>query len=321
MARTGMRKPVRRDVLRCHIALDVLAEPSIPTERLVERYYATTSTSSLYKTLARDREALAEEGIHLTATSKGTSKVWSADRARTLAAGGLSDDDARGVQQALRPLISQEDPSGAAELGRALVRLGRDLSGNGLPQHDVASPEALGAIATALGVRKPCELDYQALGDARGVTRILLPYGIFELAGATYVVGLRRKHGFEDAVRTLNLDRVRSARVLSDEPAYEIPADFRIEDYRLLPFEMGDGPATAATFFVPKAQVVPFRAEARRRGRVSARGGGALTWSITVRDIARAASWAPIAGVIPLDPPELVAAWRHVLEGVAANGN
>lgn len=321
MVRKGPRKVVGRDVVRCHIALDALTEPSVPTERLIRRYYSSTSAASLYKTLARDREALAGEGIHLVSTTRSTAKLWSVDRTRTLAGHELAADEARCVQQALRPLIGRVEGGDPAELGRALVRVGRDLSNHAgpRPNQDDKAPAALSVVTRALGMRRPCELDYQAVGEGEAVTRILLPYGVFRLAGHTYVVGLRRRRGANDAVRTLNLARATAGRVLVDEDRYEIPQDFRIEDYRLLPFEIGRGEGVVATFFVPKAQVSAFRAEARRRGKAKGRGGGSLTWTIVVRDIERAARWAPVAGVIPLDPPALVDTWSNLLGKAAGH--
>ena len=44
-------------------------------------------------------------------------------------------------------------------------------------------------------------------------------------------------------------------------------------------------------------------------------------WTVEAADLAAAASWAVSQAIVPVDPPELVAAWRRALKGVLGDAS
>ena len=171
----------------------------------------------------------------------------------------------------------------------------------------------LATILEGIGRRKPVSIAYQSLTDDEPVRRTMCVWGLFSIGDTTYAVGPRTKAGAELAMRTYNLSRATSAEVLGREPSYEIPEDFRVSDWRLLPFEIGID-HVPATFHVPQQALSGFLQLARRRGTVSADADGGSRWEIVARDVKGCARWAIAAGIYPLAPASLVEAWESLLE-------
>ena len=117
----------------------------------------------------------------------------------------------------------------------------------------------------------------------------------------------------EGGTRTYRVDRVVRAGVLPDVPA-RVPEDFSVADWKRLPFQMG-APVGTATFAVPPEREKDVRQAAGGCGRFFSRGGETV-WEVEMSSAADVASWAAAEGVVPIGPPELVGAWRSVLEGV-----
>lgn len=314
---TKVRHLGHRDALRARLALDLVDGKTLDAQQVRRRYYADVSDASFHKTFKRDRAALEGEGIHLVEEPVGTAKLWRLDRTRSLAdLSAIDDEEARVAATLLRPLVNDGATANQGALGCAVARIGRNIDDALLGASERnCSQQVLSAVTEGLQTRRPCELTYTAVGEASARTRTLLTYGIFELGGNTYAVGLRRRAGAEDALRTLNLRRAAQARVRSDQGHYDVPADFDINDYRLLPFELGDESPMRARIYVSRACAPAFREQARKRGDQRPKQGGAIDWEIDVRNTQACASWCIEVGALPVGPAALVEAWEKLLTG------
>lgn len=319
MTRAGAGRHLeRRDMLRTHLLLDLAQGRRMTSADIKDRYYRDVADSSFHKTFKRDRDALAAEGAFLTAHSSGTAKSWSIDRTRSLASvSEESDAEARVASVILRALVTDPSTPDAGLLGQSIARLGRgSCEGMVSGRATTCDRDVLVAATQALQAHKPCALSYRALGEQATRRRVMRIYGIFELGGATYAVGLRSREGAQDAMRTLNLARAQAAEVLLDETSYAIPPDFDLDDYRLLPFEIGGDASADLRLHAPKALAPALLGRVRRRGAASCADDGSVVWTGTTRNYERAASWAIEVGVIPLAPHEVVERWEGMLRGV-----
>lgn len=316
--RTKGRHLGHRDALRARLALDLVDGAALTAQQVTGRYYANVSASSFHKTFKRDRDALEAEGIYLVEEPVGTAKIWRLDRRRTIAdLSATTDNEARVTATLLRPLIDDPTTANPSALGCAIARMGRDIADAGVGKTDPGcNQQTLATVAQALQERRPCELAYTARDEAEPVFRLMLVYGLFELGGCTYVVGLRKRNGKDDAIRTLNLARASAAVIRDELERYDIPADFDIADYRLLPFEIGPEEPAEATLYVSRSCAAAFREQARRRGTQRPKQGGSIEWRGTVRNTPACAAWCTEVGAIPLKPQTLVDAWEQLLEGV-----
>lgn len=315
---TGTARGTRpsRGQVQCRILLDLMGGEHISSEAIRQRYYQDLSTSSFHKTFQRDRAALEAEGIHMVERTHGLAKTWTLDAKWTLAdMTSVSAEDARVVAALLRLAASDPSVPHHGTLGEAVARIGLS-SCAGPMQESQGSREPSPTLATILegiGRRKPVSIAYQSLTDDEPVRRTMCVWGLFSIGDTTYAVGPRTKAGAELAMRTYNLSRATSAEVLGREPSYEIPEDFRVSDWRLLPFEIGID-HVPATFHVPQQALSGFLQLARRRGTMSADADGGSRWEIVARDVKGCARWAIAAGIYPLAPASLVEAWESLLE-------
>lgn len=316
----GERRLDYRDESQLSLAQALLDGAELRKQSLCEGLYSDMSEGSFHKTFKRDRDALADQGIYVVERRDGTAKRWRLDRRRTLAnLGAIADDDARALAVLLRAAASDPAYAAGGALGQAAARIGRELGEPEQANSAPCSPETLAVVTDSLRRHLPCELIYRSLADEEPTRRLMRPYGLFELAGSTYLVGLRERGGTEPAVRTLNLGRVDSANLRPDLPGYSVPDGFSVEDYRLLPFEIGDERPYRASFRVPREAFASFARAVRRRGELSRKRGGSADYLVHVRDTSVAAAWAVEVGAIPLAPRPLVSAWTGLLEEVDAH--
>lgn len=169
------------------------------------------------------------------------------------------------------------------------------------------------SLREALAARKTVRFAYQSPGK-EPTKHIVNLYGDFLYESAWYVVGFDQTHA---EVRTFRVDRMwdvsintRSAKA----PDYQIPLDFKVEDYRLLPFQFGTEEFEGRFAIVPELAAYS-SAFVRGKGVLTERGDGSLLWAVTVRNCARAASWCIETGpgVVPIAPARLVDAYRSTL--------
>lgn len=307
-----------REVLRTRVALKLAEGTPLTGSDLKDRFYGDVAVTSFHKTFGRDCLKLEEEGIFLVEETHGTAKSYRLDGQRSLAKPtAKADEDARVLGTLFRPLAESPSTAGRRTLGEAIPRV--TLSTCAGPG-DVASPKTdcdpliLETVADALRSRIPVELTYQAVADKRPKKRILSPMGMFSLKGSTYVVGLSEREGRDPAMRTYNLSRATSVKVREGDDHYEVPADFDINDWRLLPFEIGDD-HVEAVLYAGRDAVKAFKQSGPKSGTIQSRQGGACVWTGIVKDVNAAAKWCVEQGVWPLEPAELVDSWRGLLEG------
>lgn len=313
-----------RDYTRCCLALDFMGGAQISSETLMQRYYQGLSSESFHKTFKRDRQELEKEGLFLVEHKDGTQKRWSLDKERSLASIGDFDSvERRTVAILLRAYSNSPELGNTNNLGACIARIGQD-SCAGLQQLPatklLCKKDILQKVTESLALKKPLEIDYKSLRDERAVKRTLQPWGIFSLGKHVYVVGLRTLGGKTDAVRTLNLERIAKAKILKDEASYEIPSGFEVEDYRLMPFEIGAEDEQTAVFHVDKSSIDEVKNAVRQRGHLEVLPNGNARWTIAIYDTLAAAQWAVEVGVIPKAPEALVKAWR-ALNKEALNEN
>lgn len=306
-----------REYIRCRLIFDFFNNSPISSRDLSEKYYGELSQESFHKTFKRDREALEKEGVYLIERKDGQAKSWSLDKKRSLAdTSTISKDERRGWALLLRSAQSSPHTAQKNALGSAIARIGQIGSG-GLWQLPTLPPnckkEVLATFLEALEMRKPINLTYTSAKETKATERIFYPYGTFSLARNVYAVGLRKRDGAPDALRTLNLERVKGAAILENEPIYTIPSTFKIADYQYLPFEIGDEAEQTIRLYVDKDVLNTFKDEVKKRGSLQINDDGSATWSGSMKNLEMAAMWSAGVGAIPLAPTALVEAWKKLL--------
>lgn len=312
------KKLGHREFMRCYLALHLLDVSQIDSKSLQEKYYGDLSDESFYNTFRRDRKELEKEGIYLTETKQGSKKIWSIDESKTLAdTKKITELERRSAAILLRAAQKGMQTFQQNNLGAAIARIGQ-MNAEGIEQLEALAPdckpEILSLINEALHRHLPISAKYKSLKDTRAKERILKPYGVFSIDRDIYVVGLRAREGAEESIRTFNLKRINSAKLLTKEPAYAIPKDFSVEDYRYLPFEIGDEPTQTMKVFVEAAQLADFKPLIGKRDSFSETQDG-LIWQNYMRDTKAAVNWCIEADVIPIAPPSLVDAWTSCIKG------
>ena len=182
--------------------------------------------------------------------------------------------------------------------------------------------ERLRALSTALLDRKRVRFLYHGIYRDEVTERDVAPYGLLFQHGNWYLVG---HDALRDAVRVFRVSRMRDLTVNAKSPAtpdYEIPADFRLEDYaNREAWELGsedEKPIRARVLFRFPASLL---AERQRRGRLEEeRGGGATVRVFDVVQVDPFLRWIlSLEGdAVILDPPELADALRRMAAAVAA---
>ncbi len=301
------------------------ASAPVPTSAIEERFYAELSEENRRKTFTRDRALLAEAGFHIREAGsrpvgrRGSEKLWVADEEANFSTGAeLEPLEAIALDAACQPLLEEPGFMLAGALRRALAKIDRTF---GDPEQAVQT-NAPQVDATAM-VMQACIEDELvadvAYCDASGKRseRRFAPLGTFTLRGHGYVVGDMVGEDEGTAVRrTLRLDRIENA--VGTRQKYAAPADFNINDYRVLPFQIGDA-QLEAVFLVPEDREADLRRASLGKGELR-REDGRLTWRVDAASAEDAAAWAVAQGIRPLAPAELVDAWNRCLEGVLARG-
>lgn len=308
----------------CSLALAFMnAGAPIPSSDVARDFYPGLSADSFRRAWSRDRTVLAACGVVvLERPNPGEESSWSVDEESSYPDGAeIGAMEAAVLEIACQPLI--EDPSFplAGELRFALAKLTRafaEPSPLRATRRDEARP--LAALRDALTEGCAARISYR---DARGrkSERLVAPYAFFGLRRELYLVaGRLRDDGsvVEGGTRTYRVGRVDRACAVADVPV-SIPPDFSVDDWRRLPFQMGETTAVAR-LEVPVDREKDVRRAAGANGTFFSLGGRTI-WEVEVSSIADAASWSVAEGVVPIGPAELVAAWRGVLEGVVVDAS
>lgn len=291
----------------------------------------STARDSRCKAFRRDRETLADHGVHIREVPSQSAggvavneeSAWAIDRERTHAAQGvLSPYDAEEVVCAIDQVfeLHADDPT-LWPLQTARIKLcelaGRNPSS---PERTRESRTDLRTIWNAFDRLKPVEFTYR---DARGIEkkRMVDTYGMFTHGTHSYLVGF--DHDAE-GLRTFRTDRILSAKHAPDtRPSYAIPAEFDVAGHQFLPFDFSHADATPCTFTFP-AGVAEDELALITQGRGElTRSDDRWTWDIAVRDLGAAASFTlehANLGMRAQGPRELVGlVCDHIEKAVSAH--
>lgn len=294
------------------LAMDLMSSSApVPVSRLRERHFPELKSEAARKKLARARETLESCGLIIVQARVNGASAWSVDP-RCYPVGELERNDAEIVRLLTSPLLGDEGFAHRGDLRFALMKLGVSPTNKGADGL-VEDNHVLETLRHCLGSRRMVELDYE---DAEGnVThRCVAPLGLFDLRGHTYLVCSNDGSADEDSIRTLRADRASHARRTND--TFDYPADFDVNDYRLLPFQLGR-PVADCTFRVPEGAVPRLVEITLGEGRLYDGDGGTL-WDVSASNLNDAASWAIAHGLIPVAPAELVGCWYQLLRGCLA---
>lgn len=336
-----MPKPTRRvegarRMLNLLFSLHVSPRP-LTTSEIVDDpeigYLGKKSATrdSRCKAFRRDRETLAEHGVHihevLPQSAGGIAvneeSAWAIDRERTHAAQGvLSPYDAEEIVCAIDQVfeLHADDPT-LWPLQTARTKLcelaGRDPSSAERANEGRAD---LKSIWSAFDRHKPVEFIYR---DARGIEkkRMVDTYGMFTHGTHSYLVGF--DHDAED-LRTFRTDRILSAKHAPDtRPSYVIPAEFDVTGHQFLPFDFSRAGARPCAFTFPAGIAAEELALITQGRGELAQSDDAWTWNIAVRDLDAAASFTlehANLGMRAQAPSELAGLIRnHIEKAVSAH--
>lgn len=291
----------------------------------------SATRDSRCKAFRRDRETLAEHGVHihevLPQSAGGIAvneeSAWAIDRERTHAAQGiLSPYDAEEIVCAIDQVfeLHADDPT-LWPLQTARTKLcelaGRDPSS---PERANEGRADLKSIWNAFDRLKPVEFIYR---DARGIEkkRMVHTYGMFTHGTHSYLVGF--DHDAED-LRTFRTDRILSAKHAPDtRPSYVIPAEFDVAGHQFLPFDFSRAAARPCTFTFPAGIAAEELALITQGRGELAQSDDVWTWNIAVRDLDAAASFTlehANLGMRAQAPNELAGLIRdHIEKAVSAH--
>ena len=324
----------RPEFRRAHLAtLFLQAGRPLTTSELVEQVYNNPtnlelgkkrlSLESARKALRRDIDALKSAGLIVEAVGKADDgqSTWQVNRELSFTQGvALSEEDAVFLDIACLPLLDDPGFPERDELRLALAKIDRlfdALSTDALTASSVRDSDVLVTVREALNARTALDIVYRPRSGIAAARRVA-PLAFFDLRSVLYVVCATVDDNgnlLPKSERTYRIDRIEKAKLVP-RISFEIPRDFDVNAFRRLPFQIGDA-SVPCTFFVPDQLVGSVAASTFSKGVFSGTDGG-VRWDIDAADIDAAAAWAIAAGVRPLQPEELVCAWRARL-GEAAH--
>lgn len=306
------------------------AEVPLSKDDIVKNYLPVrpgAGKNTINKKLRRARQSLAECGLRVRQHRKGDGKParWELDRsclASTNPDDRLSEDELVLVRALCGPLL--DDPgylSWRHYLRMALAKIGGDPDAARrapLPQIRPEEPRAntdiAARIAEAMARDVSVTFDYvDASGSPSHPT--VDPLGLFDLRNHSYLAAYRLDEGHEGK-RTYRCDRIRAASSIELTERRRRPhPDVTLSSFVKLPFQIGSE-RTECAFDIRDLSTPDFvdhvyadyesdpAKEGDRAGHV---------WRTWYADVDDAAAWAVAKGAVPLEPPELVEAWRDVL--------
>lgn len=242
----------------------------------------------------------------------------------------LREAEARAALDALRRLMDLPASPFAGEARSAFSKLAFDID----PDHFAPAPvlyveppgaasllSRLGILSDAVLARKRVSFRYHGIYRGEETERSVAPYGLFFQHGHWYLVGHDETRS---ALRVFRVARLEGLAVNTKEPKtpdYAVPAEFRVNDYLdRKAWDLGD-------------REVPLRAEvlfhfpaslwAERNGHgdlVEARDDGSAVRSFELHQADPFLRWLlTLSGEAELlGPPELIAEYHDLVEGVAA---
>lgn len=313
-------------VLDLFINLNVASAP-LSTSQIIgnaDLGYRSKNEDSAKKQFKRDRETLLSHGIVIAEVppasgNEADESSWTIDHEHTDAK--LSDLSTDELEQILSTSVRYDQNllwTGNHALQELRSRVQTELSrrrGDPFPQVIDAPPSTaegrtIDRLWSCFEDHNRVRFSYQ---NARGQSREheIDIYGFFTLEGHVYLVGYSPAH---DATLTFRTDRVTNPKRLKD--AYTIPGTFSIEDYLFLPFDFSrNDPVMSMFSFSPTVGSSELQALSQGRGTLERNDEG-WTWTVPVRDLEAAASFAlenASIGMRPVEPMQLVSAWNTLI--------
>ena len=286
----------------------------IPSSEIHEIYYQELNDDSFRRKFSRDREKLVECGLIIRPVGNdGDQTTWQADASSFADSSSISADDALMLDILCSPLV--DDPSFAHrdELRLALAKVDHAFGELTAARLSPAQREGTSALPIMLSCMAQGTFAQITYVDARGEQseRTVAPYGHFSLRGNVYLVCAQQADGAEPVMRTLRADRIQKAHATAKR--FSLPEDFSVDDFVLLPFQIG--PTTCTARLHPSGNAdSDLLADLDRRAEVD--GEGVRT--VSVSDANACARWCVAAGIVPVAPAELVEAWQKVLVEASA---
>lgn len=203
----------------------------------------TTETHANYGLLREEGYLLARGDFYLPELKLGgegrTPATRRIDKHR-IPGVALDEDEARAALDALRRLMDLPASPFAREAHSAYLKLAFDID----PEHFEPAPvlfveppgasellDTLGTLSDAVLARKMVTFRYHGIHRGETTSRRVAPYGLFFQLGHWYLVGHDETR---EALRVFRVARMEEVEVNQKEPKtpdYEVPADFRIDDY------------------------------------------------------------------------------------------
>lgn len=324
---TAQESATRDTARRILNLLFILNSSSTPltTEQIIsdsDLGYGSPNRASDLKKFKRDREKLAERGIHVieiraAGAQQTEESSWTIDRRSTYAAAGaLSRADADMLLRAVDKCLARDD----IPFRHGLLSIRRKLEGIGGARLDPSERDDLTdaskfpaneALWSAFVLRRKIRFVYL---DAKSheSKRTVAIWGVLMQDGHSYFVGLDEQSG---GVRTFRSDRI--VRAWRPTGHYEIPAWFDIGNYLFLPFDLAAGMAQPVEFSLrkdlPESEI---DALVHGRGELKRASDGSWRWRVKARDLEAAASFAishSAMGMRPVSPRPLVEAWKTLI--------
>ncbi len=286
----------------------------ISTKEIFDTYYPGLNEDAFRKRFSRDREKLAETGFVIEQAFKGDEGAyWQVDSSSFADGSSLSPDDATVLSVLCAGLV--EDPSFAYrnDLRIALAKIDRaygELTATRLSVR-AGADQAVSTLVSCMSDGNMAKISYMN-AEGKKSDRVVAPYGQFGLRGRTYFVcaqAVRGRIKEELGLRTFRSDRIGRAKRTSN--TYAIPEDFSVDDYVLLPFQIGPTIYEATFRETAEAETAAVSDLTRRGQEVSS--DAPRMWSVDVSDEGVAAAWAISAGLVPTAPASLVETWQTIL--------
>jgi predicted DNA-binding transcriptional regulator YafY len=187
------------------------------------------------------------------------------------------------------------------------------------PKDYAAHTEALDDIFQAVADLRPLHCRYRRARDGREEKVTIEPYAMVLYKDAIYCVGLHRGRG---EIRTFLLDRMRDTECGTTE-RYNLPADFRVEDYFQGTFGIWSGGAAKRVVidFSPKVAEYVSTRKVHPSQVIDELQGGGVRLTLDIADMTELTSWILGFGETArvVEPEDLAQRVRKELENALAN--
>lgn len=296
------------------LAISLINTPvPLTTTEIRRDFYPDAGDDAFRKSFSRDRTRLAACGLVVQRYGKREGEMtWGIDEERSFVRENhLTPEDSLTLDCLLSSLAADPTFPFARDLRLALAKIDRSFDGSSavvMPQEARRRNNNLSRIEDCMMHRHGMSIVYER-ADGTQTTRVVLPYGLFPLHNKTYLVAAKLEDNRITAGKphTYVVERIQRFRELP-RVSFEIPADFDVRDYILLPFQIGPT-LYEAQISVPQSRKKDLlsRLADRVTFEVTAEGFGIRTM---VSDEDTAAAWCIAEGLKPITPPSLVRAWR-----------